>query len=96
MNKNFETVKIREIDQETNDIMNDIGKLHNLLTGSSIVIKGLKQYKRYKDLYESEREQKTIELNEAKNKIRQLENKVLKYQRTIQSFKEFQQNLSEL
>ncbi|GGD53438.1 hypothetical protein GCM10011514_16950 [Emticicia aquatilis] len=96
MNKNFETVKIREIDQETNDIMNEIGRENNLLTGSSIVIKGLKERQWFKMKYEAERDQKAIELNEAKTKIRQLENKVLKYQRTIESFKEFQQNLSEL
>lgn len=96
MNKNFETVKIREIDQETNDIMNEIGRENNLLTGSSIVIKGLKERQWFKMKYEAERDQKAIELNEAKTKIRQLENKVLKYQRAIESFKEFQQNISEL
>lgn len=96
MNKNFETVKIREIDQETNDIMNEIGRENNLLTGSSIVVKGLKERQWFKMKYEAEAEMREIENRDNKTIIRRLENKILKYQSAIQSYQEFQKQLSEL
>lgn len=96
MNKNFETVKIREIDQETNDIMNEIGRENNLLTGSSIMIQSVKERQWYKMKYEAEAEMRETENRDNKAIIRRLENKILKYQSTIQSYQEFQKNLSEL
>lgn len=96
MNKNFETVKIRGIDQETNDIMNEIGRENNLITGSSIFVKGLKERQWFKMKYEAEAEMRVIENKDNISTIRQLEQKVRQYESIIHSFKEFQRKISEL
>lgn len=93
MNKTFQTLTIRNLDQDEKaeivEIMNEIAAQNDLSTGQQIFEKGMQERRWYKYKYEAEREQRLTENRDNKNRILTLEEQIAKLQKVVNAWNRF-------